>query len=77
MMYMCTCVFKHSFLHEPVLNSTQLNSTRNTNIRTYMIFCLVLLGGTKPKLFMVFFEARFDSVFAVQIEEKYFFNSPD
>ena len=23
MMYMCTCAFKHSFLHEPVLNSTQ------------------------------------------------------
>ncbi len=27
MMYMCTCTFKHSFLHEPVLNSNSNSST--------------------------------------------------
>ncbi len=31
-MYMCTCAFKHSFLHEPVLNS---NSNSNSGYIPY------------------------------------------
>ncbi len=47
MMYMCTCAFKHLFLHEPVLNSTQLNLRRSRQIRereVLFFFFMFLLG---------------------------------
>ncbi len=51
MMYMCTCAFKHLFLHEPVLNS---NSTLVSS------FCLF---QTFPSPFILFeFEIQLFSI---------------